>query len=179
MNFYTYLWLREDGTPHYVGKGTGNRAFQGGKRHRLNPPSDKSRILVQEFPDEASAFEGEKLLISFFGRQVNGTGVLWNLTEGGEGFTKPHTEETRRKISRNHARYWKGKKLSEQQREIGVKNLTPGWNKGLKTGSLPEKQRQKMQTAQLARWAGKTPEQRKANVQSAIAARKARMVING
>jgi hypothetical protein len=79
MIFYTYMWLREDGTPYYVGKGTGNRAFRG-RRHAGNPPP-ASRILTQEFPEEAAALV---FLISFYGRKDNGTGCLANLTDGGE-----------------------------------------------------------------------------------------------
>jgi hypothetical protein len=81
--FYTYLWLREDGTPYYVGKGSGKRAFT---RHRNNAPPPKSlaRILVQHWESEEKAFEMEKWWISLFGRKDNGTGVLRNLTDGGE-----------------------------------------------------------------------------------------------
>jgi hypothetical protein len=78
VGFYTYLWLREDGTPYYVGKGQGKRAF------RKSSPN-RDRIVIQEFPDEDSAFFAEKLLIAFYGRKDNGTGVLRNLSDGGEG----------------------------------------------------------------------------------------------
>ena len=80
--FYTYLWLREDGTPYYVGKGTGDRAFRKRKLH--NPPTHEN-ILIQDYPDEASAFAAEKFLIALYGRKNIGTGCLWNLTDGGEG----------------------------------------------------------------------------------------------
>lgn len=95
-NFYTYLWLREDGTPYYVGKGHGRRAFRKG-----SPAVD--RILLQEFPSEEDAFYAEIFLIAFYGRKDLGTGSLRNLTNGGENPPnakgKKRTLETRLKMS--------------------------------------------------------------------------------
>lgn len=78
MTYYTYLWLRDDGTPYYVGKGKGDRAFRKG-----SPPVD--RIILQEWPSEEDAFAAERFLIAFYGRKDNGTGILRNLSDGGEG----------------------------------------------------------------------------------------------
>jgi len=84
-NFYTYLWLRDDGTPYYAGKGKGNRAFTKGS-HRVKCPKDSSQIIVQEWLSEEDAFDAEKFLIAYYGRLDLGTGCLRNLTDGGEGF---------------------------------------------------------------------------------------------
>lgn len=80
MTFYTYLWLREDGTPYYVGKGQTDRAYRKG-----SPSPD--RIIVQDWPSETDALEGEKFLIACYGRKDNGTGILRNRTDGGEGIS--------------------------------------------------------------------------------------------
>jgi hypothetical protein len=76
--FYTYLWLREDGTPYYVGKGIEGRAFRKGC-----PPKD--RIIFQYWPSEQDAFTAEQFLISYYGRKDIGSGILRNFTDGGEG----------------------------------------------------------------------------------------------
>jgi len=88
--FYTYLWLREDGTPYYVGKGSGNRAFRNGCPSRDVIPGwidepDHNRIIVQEHPCESEAFIVEKFFIAYYGRRDTGAGRLMNLTDGGEG----------------------------------------------------------------------------------------------
>jgi hypothetical protein len=104
--FYTYLWLREDGTPYYVGKGSGIRAHASHRGHR--PPKDKPKIVVQHWSDESTAFAYEIYLIDFWGRKDLGTGTLRNHSDGGENppsslgkkfpGRKP-SEETKRKIS--------------------------------------------------------------------------------
>jgi hypothetical protein len=132
VTFYTYLWLRDDGTPYYAGKGKGNRAFSS-MGHRVYKPPNPENIIVQEWPDEASAFEGEKLLIAIYGRKDLGTGILRNLTDGGEGFSNPseekrqamrvrnlgringpHSEQTRLKIGAGN----RGKKRTDEERRI-------------------------------------------------------------
>lgn len=109
--FYTYLWLREDGTPYYVGKGQGDRAFKRAPEDKHQPPVNPECIIVQEWPDEALAFEGEKMLIAYYGRIDLGTGCLRNMTDGGEGMSGwIPSEETRRKQRSSNV----GKKRSEE-----------------------------------------------------------------
>lgn len=72
------------GSPYYVGKGKGMRAYS--KSHRVRPPVDKSMIVfVARGLSEVDAFALEVSLIALHGRINNGTGSLRNLTNGGEG----------------------------------------------------------------------------------------------
>jgi hypothetical protein len=100
MGTFTYLWLRNDGTPVYVGKGTQRRAHQQ-YGHRVRKPADEF-ILLQEHPSEESALEAEAFLISYYGRLDLGDGCLANLSCGGAvspSFSgHKHTDETRRRI---------------------------------------------------------------------------------
>ena len=50
---------------------------------------------------------------------------------------RKHSEETKIKISNNHARYWKGKKLSEEHKQK-ISGKVP-WNKGLTKKDNPDK----------------------------------------
>lgn len=97
--YYTYLWLREDGTPYYVGKGKGRRAVES-DGHISKRPTTLDRIIIEEYESEKDAFLAEAFLISFYGRKDIGTGCLVNLTDGGEGGTSgyKHTEVSKQKI---------------------------------------------------------------------------------
>ena len=103
--YYVYAYLRSrnstiasKGTPYYIGKGSNGRAWH--KNHgSIHLPPDKSNIVILE-PNlsENKAFEIEKFLIAYHGRIDQGTGVLRNRTNGGEGGSGL-SKETKAKMS--------------------------------------------------------------------------------
>lgn len=82
--YYVYGYLREDGSPYYVGKGKKSRYIEKNKTVRV--PRDRSRIVFYaRYLSEESALNIEKYLIQKYGRKIDGSGILRNLTTGGEG----------------------------------------------------------------------------------------------
>jgi NUMOD3 motif len=117
--FYVYIYFRLDGTPYYVGKGFGDRAF-GRADHRIKPPTDPNMIKIIRVGSEDDAFKCERILIEEYGRKDLGTGCLRNMTNGGEGCSgRRCSEETRRKIAQaniGRTSPLKGKPLPERIR---------------------------------------------------------------
>jgi hypothetical protein len=97
-HFYTYLYLRYDGTPYYVGKGRRDRAYDH-SGHRVKLPKDRRFIIIQEYESEPAALLAEKFLIAAYGHKDLGTGCLRNRTDGGDGAAGAiRSEETRRRM---------------------------------------------------------------------------------
>lgn len=74
------------------------------------------RIVLKEFDDEQEAYEYERSLVT---EQFTISTNTYNLIPGGIGFSsgeahpykgKKFSDEHRQKISKNHAKYWEGKK---------------------------------------------------------------------
>lgn len=90
--YYVYYYLREissdvakQGTPYYVGLGKGNRINRKGKFEVKPPPSLKNRIKIADNLSFNQAKMIEILHIKLWGRVDNGTGILRNKTNGGDG----------------------------------------------------------------------------------------------
>jgi hypothetical protein len=140
--YYTYAYLREDRTPYYIGKGKGDRIYS--TTRRLKPPKDKSRIIfLKQNITEEEAFKHEIYMIAVFGRKDLGTGILRNLTDGGDGVPNWGTPEQRSEAMRKRA----ANMTPEQRREIMRKVHSSG---------TPEQRSERARKRQ----ANKTPEQR-------------------
>ena len=150
MKHYTYLYLREDGAPYYVGKGAGRRAFI---KHRHNgmecPP--KERVLVYPAESEAEALETETVLIWYYGRKDLGTGCLRNLTNGGEGTSG-------RKLS-DKSRLAIAQVLQGRERPESVRQKIARSHRGLPVSAETKR---RMQASQKLRRSQETPTRRTA-----------------
>lgn len=93
-DFYVYAWLRPCGEPFYIGKGSRRRDAV---EDRQNPlfkrivgkirKSGEEPIIVRikDGMREHDAFDLERNLILKYGRRDKKTGILANLTDGGDG----------------------------------------------------------------------------------------------
>lgn len=128
-DFFVYVWRRPCGEPFYVGKGKKYRdTAEQGRNPIFRNIVAKIRAggeepVVERIFDgitEHEAFAHEVALVAKYGRKNNGTGVLANLTDGGDGVSGwVASAETRARMSAANT----GKVLSEDHRaKIGAAN---------------------------------------------------------
>jgi len=118
---YVYRHIRLDkNEPFYIGIGSDEHYYRStAKAHRnkiwkgiVSRTEYKVQIISDNITFEESK-EKEKEFISLYGRINLGTGILCNLTDGGDGIIgQVFTQEHRQKISESN----KGRKLSDEHR---------------------------------------------------------------
>jgi len=93
---YVYCYLREDGTPYYVGLSLrADRPFRRSRKD-MKPPAghpERVRVLRSGLTKE-EACKWEIFFIAHYGCKYNNTGILRNKCPGGEGVSEKTPEGT-------------------------------------------------------------------------------------
>jgi hypothetical protein len=160
---YVYAYLRSsDNTPYYIGKGKNLRYKE---RHSVSVPKDNSKIVFLETNlSDIGACALERRYIRWYGRKDLGTGILQNMSDGGQGTSgvkKSVSDETKRKISLAN----KGRIQSPEERanrSLSLKGMKPSAESNAKRGAKargrvlgPQSEERKAKTSLLIKqwWA--------------------------
>ena len=171
--YYVYVHIRLDNnTVFYVGKGTGNRAYDLDRGKFHNGVRDKYGCRVEIIKDgltESQAFRLESKMIKYYvltlgyGIPIDGyrdfsNNYLTNFTWGGEGASGyKFSEESKRKMSKsqkgkkagkNHPLYGKHHSDESKRKNSEAHKGKIPWNKGKKAS---EESKRKMSEAQKGR----------------------------
>jgi len=179
--YYVYgHFIPGEETPFYIGKGTGRRYKKTDNRnkwwkHITEKYGYESRILQEGLTDE-EACDLEKQLIVQYGRRDLNTGVLVNLTDGGEtsqGYKLTNEQKLQR--SKNSKQMWAEKtkeerhtirmndwqSRSDEQKEIHKENT----KKNRKYTPLSDETKRKIRESLKEKWSALSDEEKELHKQ--------------